>query len=81
MKTAKVAVMVGVDQPFEIREYPLTVPEEGMAQMKLISSGVCGTDIHIHRGKIPVDMDIRTTVERFRWRFRQPLVMSLLVKL
>ena len=54
MKTAKVAVMVGVDQPFEIREYPLTVPEEGMAQMKLISSGVCGTDIHIHRGKIPV---------------------------
>lgn len=54
METAKVAVMVGVEQPFEIREYPLTVPVEGMAQMKLIASGVCGTDIHIHRGKIPV---------------------------
>ncbi len=54
METAKVAVMVGINEPFEIREYPLTIPEEGMAQMKLIASGVCGTDIHIHRGKIPV---------------------------
>lgn len=52
MKTAKLAVMVGIDKPFEIREYPLTAPKEGMAQMKLIASGVCGTDIHIHRGKI-----------------------------
>jgi len=56
MKTAKLAVMVGVEQPFEIREYPLTVPAEGMAQMKLIASGVCGTDIHMHRGKIPVKL-------------------------
>ena len=54
MKTAKVAVMVGINEPFEIREYPLTAPKEGMAQMKLIASGVCGTDLHFHRGKIPV---------------------------
>ena len=52
MQTAKIAVMVGVNEPFEIREYPLTEPGEGMAQMKLIASGVCGTDIHIHRGKL-----------------------------
>lgn len=54
MRTAKTAVMVGVDKPFEMREYPLTKPEAGMAQIKLIASGICGTDIHIHRGKIPV---------------------------
>lgn len=56
MKTAKMAVMIGVDEPFEIKEYPLTPPKEGMAQIKLIASGVCGTDIHIHRGKIQTSL-------------------------
>ena len=56
METAKLAVMTGVNEPFEIREYPLTEPAEGMAEMKLISSGVCGTDLHILRGKIPVTL-------------------------
>lgn len=54
MKTAKGAVMTGVNQPFEIREYPLTSPPAGMAGMELIASGICGTDIHILRGKIPI---------------------------
>ena len=56
MQTAKIAVMVGVNEPFEIREYPLTAPEAGMAQLKLVASGICGTDVHIHRGKIPVGL-------------------------
>ena len=54
MKTGKLAVMVGVDRPFEVREYPLTEPAPGMAQLELIASGVCGTDVHIYHGKIPV---------------------------
>lgn len=54
MSTAKAAVMSGVNTPFEIREYELVPPPQGMAKLKLIASGVCGTDIHIHRGKIPV---------------------------
>lgn len=53
-KTAKLAVFTGVNEPFEIREYPLTVPAGGMAQLELLASGVCGTDLHIHHGKIPV---------------------------
>ena len=56
MKTGKIAIMTGVDQPFEIREYPVTEPQPGMAQMGLIASGICGTDVHIHRGKIPVGL-------------------------
>lgn len=47
--------MTGVEKPFEIREYPLVPPPAGMARMELIASGICGTDIHIHRGKIPVN--------------------------
>ena len=54
-QTAKAAVMVGVDQPFEVREFPITAVPAGMAKMSLIASGICGTDIHIHRGKIPLN--------------------------
>ncbi|MBR7142118.1 MAG: alcohol dehydrogenase catalytic domain-containing protein [Clostridia bacterium] len=54
-KTAKAAVMVGVDKPFEVREFPVTAAPAGMAKMSLIASGICGTDIHIHRGKIPLN--------------------------
>ncbi|MHC1696205.1 MAG: zinc-binding dehydrogenase [Eubacteriales bacterium] len=50
----KAAVFMGADKPFEVKEYPLTAPSDGMAQLKLKASGICGTDIHIHRGKIPV---------------------------
>ena len=52
MKTAKIAVMTGVNEPFEIREYPLTAPAAGMAQLQLIASGICGTDVHIHTGRL-----------------------------
>lgn len=55
MQTAKAAVFTGVEQPFEIRSYPVLPPDPGMAKVRLIASGVCGTDIHFHRGKIPLD--------------------------
>jgi Threonine dehydrogenase and related Zn-dependent dehydrogenases len=54
LKTAKAAVMTGVNEPFSIKEYKLTPPSAGMAKLKLIASGICGTDIHIHRGKIAI---------------------------
>lgn len=50
--TAKAAVFVGANKPFEIREYPVVEPKEGYARLSLIASGVCGTDIHIHNGKL-----------------------------
>ena len=51
-KTAKAAVFVGANKPFEIREYPVVEPQQGYARLSLIASGVCGTDIHIHNGKL-----------------------------
>jgi threonine dehydrogenase-like Zn-dependent dehydrogenase len=54
MPKSKAAVMVGVNTPFEVRTYDLVEPQDGMAMIKLIASGICGTDIHIHRGKIPI---------------------------
>ncbi len=49
---AKAAVFMGAGVPFEVREFPVTPPPAGYAQMELIASGVCGTDLHIHNGKL-----------------------------
>lgn len=45
---------MGEKKPFEIREFEITKPPKGYAQMKLIASGICGTDIHMHNGKLAV---------------------------
>lgn len=55
MNKAKAAVFMGAEKPFEVREFPLTEPEKGMAQIDLIASGICGTDIHFHKGKLAID--------------------------
>ena len=34
---AKAAVMTGVNQPFEIREYELVPPPQGMAKLQLVA--------------------------------------------
>ncbi len=52
MKTAKAALFTGINQPFSIREYPIVPPSPGHARLHLIASGICGTDIHIHRGAL-----------------------------
>lgn len=52
LKTAKAAIFTGANQPFEVREYPLSKPEKGQALLKLCISGVCGTDVHIMKGRL-----------------------------
>ena len=47
---AKAAVFMGIGQPFEIREFPVTATPAGYGQSTLIASGVCGTDLHFFRG-------------------------------
>ncbi len=54
MITAKAAVLTQIHEPFEIRSYPVLPPPQGTARIRLIASGICGTDLHIQRGKIPI---------------------------
>lgn len=49
---AKCAVFMGHNVPFEIREYPVTKPPKGYGMSELLASGVCGTDLHIHSGRL-----------------------------
>ena len=51
MKT-KAAVFMGAHKDFEVREFEVTKCPEGYGQMELIASGICGTDLHIHNGKL-----------------------------
>jgi len=54
MKTAKAAVFTQVNKAFELKEFPLTAPEAGMAKIKLLASGICGTDLHIFHGRLGI---------------------------
>ena len=48
----KAAVFTNPNRPFEVREFERTKPEKGFACIKMIASGICGTDIHIYEGKL-----------------------------
>ena len=51
----KAAVYQGANKEFEIREFPLTKPQKDMALLRLVASGVCGTDLHILNGKLGIE--------------------------
>lgn len=46
----KMALYSGAGKSFNIVEKPVTPPEAGQVGLELISSGICGTDVHIHGG-------------------------------
>ena len=52
---AKAAIFKGAHKPFEIEEFDVTRPENGMVRLNLLASGICGTDVHFYDGTIPMD--------------------------
>jgi threonine dehydrogenase-like Zn-dependent dehydrogenase len=53
-KRGKAAVFVKTNTLLEIRDYPVLPPTAGGVRLKLAYSGVCGTDIHILEGRLPI---------------------------
>ena len=51
---AKAAVFMGAHKDFEVREFEVTKCPSGYGQMELIASGICGTDLHFHNGKLSI---------------------------
>lgn len=59
MSTAKAAVLVGYNQPLEIREYPVhTALSPGEALIQVEMAGICGTDVHLWKGELPVPLPV-----------------------
>ena len=54
MMKAKAAVFMGAHKDFDVREFEVTKCPAGYGQTELIASGICGTDLHMHNGKLTV---------------------------
>ena len=58
MQTARVAVLPQIrppqTRPFEVQDVPVPPLVEGAVLAKMVMAGVCGTDVHILHGKVPV---------------------------
>jgi threonine dehydrogenase-like Zn-dependent dehydrogenase len=52
---AKAAVFMGAHKDFEVREFEITETPKGYGRLELIASGICGTDLHFHNGKLAID--------------------------
>lgn len=51
-KTGQAAIYEGPLKPFKIKEYSVTPPAAGYALLRLLATGICGTDVHIHHGRL-----------------------------
>ena len=38
------------DKECEVREFPDPVPNDGEVRVKMMASGICGSDLHLYRG-------------------------------
>jgi 5-exo-hydroxycamphor dehydrogenase len=52
--SCKRAVLVGAEQPVEIWKFPVAGPGPGEVLLKTSLSGICGTDVHLQRGEVPL---------------------------
>src|SRR5712664_634596 len=50
--TVRAVVMAGPGQPLEVRRFAAPRPEPGGAVLEMVASEVCGTDVHLHHGKL-----------------------------
>ncbi|MFN8942407.1 MAG: zinc-binding dehydrogenase [Acidobacteriota bacterium] len=59
MRTAKAAVLTAYQAPLEIREFPLKEdlgPGEALARVEM--AGICGTDVHLWKGELPIPVPV-----------------------
>ncbi|HOX07754.1 MAG TPA: alcohol dehydrogenase catalytic domain-containing protein [Planctomycetota bacterium] len=49
---AEAAVFLAARRRLAIRSYPVLPPERGQVRLRLLRSGICGTDVHILAGRL-----------------------------
>lgn len=54
----KAAVLEKFNAPWTIKELPQPKPQSGQILIKVHASGLCGTDLHIHHGIMPISLPL-----------------------
>jgi len=59
MPNAKASVLETFSAPLELREFPLpTSIEPGAALIRTEMAGICGTDVHLWKGQLPISLPV-----------------------
>jgi threonine dehydrogenase-like Zn-dependent dehydrogenase len=59
MRTSRAAVLAKFDEPLQLTEFPLpSTLEPGAALVRVTLAGVCGTDVHLWHGQLPLSLPI-----------------------
>jgi threonine dehydrogenase-like Zn-dependent dehydrogenase len=58
MNTARAIVLEQFNGPLVAREYPLPSPEPGAALVSTEMAGICGTDVHLWKGELPIALPV-----------------------
>lgn len=59
MKAARAAVLVASQAPLEIRRYPIAGElAAGEALVRVEMAGICGTDVHLWLGQLPIPLPV-----------------------
>src|SRR5262249_22850470 len=59
LKTSRAAVLTGYKAPLEIKEFPLPQSiEPGAALVRVKLAGICGTDVHLWHGQLPIPLPV-----------------------
>lgn len=58
MTGVRAAVLAAYHQPLEIREFPAPEPGLGEALVRVRMAGICGTDVHLWKGELPVPLPV-----------------------
>jgi threonine dehydrogenase-like Zn-dependent dehydrogenase len=57
--TTKAAVLTAFREPLQIREYPEPPePGPGEAEVRVEMAGICGTDVHLWLGQLPIPLPV-----------------------
>jgi alcohol dehydrogenase len=54
----KAMMMTGIREPLSTREVPDPQPGPGQVRIRLHATGVCGTDVHVWHGELPVPLPL-----------------------
>lgn len=57
-RVAKAIVLEQFNTPFKVKEFDVPPVQKGTAIVKVELGGICGTDTHLQRGKLPIPLPI-----------------------